>query len=186
MSDDDETDDSAGGRTLLGGIMPDNVLVFPSLREMKESGGPVSRKPRDYAQCQHGHGVIVDGVDRVVTCKKCSKPVDAFEALLQLAVHWDWEHTRHAKAEASKDAEKVLADLKRLKDQRARARNTGHLAVSAVKEAFTKLQMGLQHYVDSRTRGKADDNVVEAYQNALYMVRSMRTTLLAGRTDYDP
>jgi hypothetical protein len=177
MSDDDDKP----GRALFGGILPDNVLVFPSLREMKESGGPVSRKPRDYAQCQHGHGVTVDGVDRTVTCKKCGKLVDAFEALLSLAHNWDWEHTRHAKAEANKEAEKVLADLQRLKAQRSNARNTGALSTASVKKVLTAIVHSLRAHIARQPRDKENESIVDAYQDAIRLVEYGRAQLLDGK-----
>ena len=118
---------------------PNNVIAFPSVKEMRESGGPVSRKQRTYAadECVHSkQGVYVCADTRKVTCKKCGTELDPIQALSELARNWDWEEARRAKRMAVAEATRLKADVERLKRQRSQARRAGGIPVASVRLAF--------------------------------------------------
>lgn len=123
---------------------PDNVVAFLSLKEMRDSGGPVTRKPRDHS-CYHAmYGVLIDEEPRIVTCRQCGKPVDAFDALATLAARWDWSNTQRVKKDAEDEATKVLADLDKLKSARSRLKSSSSVKWSAVTKTLTALDLRLE------------------------------------------
>jgi len=162
-----------------------NVVAFPSLREMADSGGPVSRVRKPYDACRHDRGVTVDDVDRVVTCKRCGKSVDAFDALESLAASWDWERTREAMQQAQQDAEKLYKEVDALKRKRATVRRTGQIEVARVKQAFKEVEAHLSQQRAQETRDRAGERAAEAIGRALYIRRDVAAKLYAETGEED-
>lgn len=102
----------------------DNVIPFP----FKKRGdgdlpmAPVRKAKVDAPFCS-AHMFEIDEEHRVVTCSRCERSFDAFEALGLLArdwSHYDWSHrsARHEIADLTKEREAIKKQVSNLKAQR--------------------------------------------------------------------
>jgi len=114
-----------------------NVITFPSLKELRKTGGPVTRVRQPPEECLHGtHGVFVNEKTRTVECKRCGKAVDAFDALLSLSMYWDWANTRAAKKAAHAECEKIKVDLDKLRALRRKENDAVTITAKKLRKAF--------------------------------------------------
>jgi len=147
-----------------------NVIAFPDLKELRESGGPVSTLPTRYADCSHRHGVSIDAQDRVVYCKRCDKPMDAFEALSNLARHWDWKHTRDAKKNAQEELAIISSQLEKLKQRRSRAVSASAVSMKEVRRVLTTLRERLKRE-EALQLSKGRKEAAKSTEHAEFLVR---------------
>jgi hypothetical protein len=162
---------------------PDNVIAFPSVKEMRESGGPVSRKLIGASgYCLHySMGVFVDALSRKVVCKKCAVELDPIQALSELAQTWDWEEARRAKRTAEAEATRLLADVARLKSLRSRTARGGVISVSSMSEGLTKIVNVCREHA----QGKCTPDEREAYSYVASQVDQLRLKLIGGASEQE-
>lgn len=162
-----------------------NVITFPKLQELKESGGPVVRERRKHDECRHGeNGVTVNENDRTTKCRRCQKVIDPFEALLSITHYWDWEHTRQAKRMATEEAEKVHAELERLKAARSKARRSGAIRADSVTKTLNALIERLKRR-SAGARSRGEKVAAEELSSFEFEIRQAKELLVAGKLEAD-
>lgn len=147
------------------------VLPFPSLRELQDTGGPVSRVPPKHYPCNHDVGITVDDHEREVTCKGCGKTIDAFEALLKLSTDWDWTRSLDAKRQLRAEVEALHKQIERLKANRTRLTREASISVATVRKVFKDVGAKLVRMAH-HARGGDDKAAAQAYDYAAYQLRA--------------
>lgn len=155
---------------------PDNVIPFPSLKDMTDSGGPVSTKPRDWSGCRHQHGVWVDEDKREVTCKRCGVVLDPIQALCVLAQRWDWQNTHAALRAAEREHATLTVEIEQLKKRRVQVRRAGYVAADRVSRQLSQVVKKLREYGKRHGTGTH-------FHYAATMIDEARVALLDGAGD---
>jgi len=102
----------------------DNVIPFPFKKRGEGDLPPAPvKKVKESAPFCSAHMFEVDEERREVTCSRCERSFDAFEALGLLARDWsnyDWSHrsARHEIADLAKEREDIKKQVSNLKAQR--------------------------------------------------------------------